>query len=220
MWSKPVRSRGLDRVKKIVKSLVNACKARKQVSVCLPCISVEIRVDDFRIREKMFTNIQAWVNTVVLTPVSCPTGVWPHGQSIFAAGVNSLLIVHKVRVCRMFEITLRDLWLSWKWSWGSFVIAWVWSFWWDGFWTLKRPGKLLLTTAHAHHLDRGPNSVFCPEFFGFKCWKSFASLPCGRNRCDRAVWTGLKKLSNPLWMHVKLENRWVSVYRAFRSKFV
>ena len=156
MWSKPVRSRGLDRVKKIVKSLVNACKARKQVSVCLPCISVEIRVDDFRIREKMFTNIQAWVNTVVLTPVSCPTGVWPHGQSIFAAGVNSLLIVHKVRVCRMFEITLRDLWLSWKWSWGSFVIAWVWSFWWDGFWTLKRPGKFLLTTAHARPSGQGP----------------------------------------------------------------
>ena len=109
MWSKPVRSPGLDRVKQILKSLVNACEARKQVSVCLPCISVEMRVDDFRIREKMFTNIQAWVNTVVLTPVSCPTGVWPHGKSIFGAGVNSLLIVHKERVCRMFDITLRDL---------------------------------------------------------------------------------------------------------------
>ena len=68
-----MRSRGLDRVKKNVKSLVNACKARKLVSVCLPCISVEIRVDDFRIREKVFANI-AWVNTVVLTPVSCPEG--------------------------------------------------------------------------------------------------------------------------------------------------
>ena len=47
-----MRSRGLDRVKKNVKSLVNACKARKLVSVCLPCISVEIRVDDFRIPGK------------------------------------------------------------------------------------------------------------------------------------------------------------------------
>ena len=99
----------LDRVKKIVKSLVNACEARKLVDVCLPCISVEMRVDDFRIRENMFTNIQAWVNTVVLTPVSCPTGVWALGKSIFGAGVNSLLIVHKLRVCRMFDITLRDL---------------------------------------------------------------------------------------------------------------
>ena len=57
MWSKPVRSPGLDRVKKIFKSLVNACEARKLVDVCLPCISVEMRVDDFRIRENMFTNI-------------------------------------------------------------------------------------------------------------------------------------------------------------------
>ena len=47
-----MRSPGLDSVKKILKSLVNACKARKQVSVCLPCISVEIRVHDFRIRDK------------------------------------------------------------------------------------------------------------------------------------------------------------------------
>ena len=109
MWSKPVRSRGLDRVKKIVKSLVNAYKARKLVSVCLPCISVKIRVDDFRIREKMFRNIQAWVNTVVLTPVSCPTGVWPPGKSIFGAGVNWLLIVHKLHISRMFEITPREL---------------------------------------------------------------------------------------------------------------
>ena len=185
---------------------MNACEARKLVSVCLPCISVEIRVDDFRIREKVFTNIQAWVDTAVLTPASCSEGVCRHGKSIFGAGVNWLLIVYKLPISRMFEITPRELWLSWRWSWGSFVIAWVWSFWWDGFWTLKRPGKFLRTTAHAHHLARAQNSVFCPDFFGFKCWKIFARLPGGRNRCDRAVWTGLKKMSNPLWMHVKLEN--------------
>ena len=46
---------------------------------------------------------------MILTPVSCPTGVWAHGKSIFGAGVNSLLIVHKERVCQMFENTLRDL---------------------------------------------------------------------------------------------------------------
>ena len=92
-----------------LKKLSNACEARKQVSVCLPCISVEIRVDDFRIREKMFANIQAWVNTVVLTPVSCPEGVWAPGKSIFAASVNWLLIVHKLLISRMFEMSPREL---------------------------------------------------------------------------------------------------------------
>ena len=58
---------------------------------------------------KMCRNIQAWVNAVALTPASCPTGVCAHGKSISGPGVKSLLIVHKVRVCRMFEITLRDL---------------------------------------------------------------------------------------------------------------
>ena len=52
MWSKPVRSRGLDRVKQIVKSPVNACKARKLVGVCLPCISVEMGVENCRIMGK------------------------------------------------------------------------------------------------------------------------------------------------------------------------
>ena len=104
-----MRSRGLDRVKKNVKSLVNACKARKLVSVCLPCISVEIRVDDFRIREKAFANIQAWVNTVVLTPVSCPEGVWAPGKSTFGSSVNWLLIVHKLHISRMFEMSPREL---------------------------------------------------------------------------------------------------------------
>ena len=66
------------------------------------------------------------------------------------------------------------------------------SFWWDGFWTLKRSGKLLRVTAHARLLVRGQNGVLCPEYFGFKCWKNFASLTGGRNQCDRAVWTGLK----------------------------
>ena len=96
-------------LKQILKSLVNACKARKQVSVCLPCISVEIRVHDFRIRETIFANIQAWVNTVVLTPVSCSEGVCRHGKSIFGAGVNWLLIVYKLPISRMFEITPREL---------------------------------------------------------------------------------------------------------------
>ena len=45
-------------------------------------------------------------------------------------------------------------------------------------------------TAHARHLVRGQNRVLCPEYFGFKCWKNFASLTGGRNQCDRAVWTG------------------------------
>ena len=165
--------------------------------MCCHSVLLERCVQSCRIIGKMCRNIQALVHTFVLTPASCPEGVCRHGKSIFSAGVNWLLIVCKVHISRMFEITPRELWLSWKWSWGSFVIAWVWSFWWDGFWTLKRSGKFLLTTAHARDLVRAQNSVFCPEFFGFKCWKIFASLPCGRNRCDRAVWTGLKKLSNP-----------------------
>ena len=44
---------------------------------------------------KMCRNIQALVNTVVLTPASCPKGVCGHGKTIFGAGVNELLIVHK-----------------------------------------------------------------------------------------------------------------------------
>ena len=105
-----MRSRGLDRVKKNVKSLVNACKARKLVSVCLPCISVEIRVDDFRIREKVFANIQAWVNTVVFNARSRVLRVSGRpGKSIFGSSVNWLLIVHKLHISRMFEMSPREL---------------------------------------------------------------------------------------------------------------
>ena len=163
----------------------------------------------------MCRNIQALVHTFVLTPASCPERVCRHGKSVFGSSVNSLLIDHKVHVSRMFEMSPRDLWQSWKRSWGVFVIAWVWSFWWDGFWTLKRPGKFLLTTAHAHHLARGPNSVFCPEFFGFKCCKSFASLTSGRNQCDRAVWTGWKKMLNS-----RFRIQWMSVDTLLYSKGV
>ena len=97
---------------------MNACEARKLVSVCWPCISVEIRVDDFRIREKVFTNIQAWVDTVVLTPASCSEGVCRHGKSIFGArrelAINSLQITYKsdvwdhaTRVVTVVEVKLR-----------------------------------------------------------------------------------------------------------------
>ena len=59
---------------------------------------------------KMCRNIQALVNTVVLTPASCPTGLCGHGKFPMArAGVNSLLIVHKVPMGGMFEITPRDV---------------------------------------------------------------------------------------------------------------
>ena len=58
---------------------------------------------------KMCRNIQALVNTVVLTPASCPTGLCGHGKTMARAGVNSLLIVHKVPMGRMFGITPRDL---------------------------------------------------------------------------------------------------------------
>ena len=44
----------------------------------------------------MCTNIHALVNTVVLTPGSCPTGLCGHGKTMARAGVNSLLIVHTV----------------------------------------------------------------------------------------------------------------------------
>ena len=43
-----------------------------------------------RITGKMCRNIQALVNTVVLTPASCPTGVCGHGKTILGSGVNSL----------------------------------------------------------------------------------------------------------------------------------
>ena len=52
-------------------------------------------VESCRIMGKMCRNIQALVNTVVLTPASCPKGVCGHGKTIFGAGVNELLIVHK-----------------------------------------------------------------------------------------------------------------------------
>ena len=58
---------------------------------------------------KMCRNIQALVNTVVLTPASCPTGLCGHGKKMDRAGVNSLFIVHKVPMVRMFEIWPRDL---------------------------------------------------------------------------------------------------------------
>ena len=44
---------------------------------------------------KVCRNIQALVNTVVLTPASCPKGVCGLGKTIFGADVNKLLIVHK-----------------------------------------------------------------------------------------------------------------------------
>ena len=55
----------------------------------------------------MHVKLENCVNTVDAGLVSY--GCWALGKSIFGAGVNSLLIVHKERVCRMFEITLRDL---------------------------------------------------------------------------------------------------------------
>ena len=55
-------------------------------------------VESCRIMGKVCRNIQAWVNTVVLTPASCPTGVCAHGKSISGPGVkngvNSLLCVY------------------------------------------------------------------------------------------------------------------------------
>ena len=96
---------------------MNACEARKLVSVCWPCISVEIRVDDFRIREKVFTNIQAWVDTVVLTPASCSEGVWGTGNRFLVRrelAINSLQITYKsdvwdhaTRVVTVVEVKLR-----------------------------------------------------------------------------------------------------------------
>ena len=58
---------------------------------------------------KMCRNIQAWVNTVDLTPASCSTGVCAHGKSISGPGVKSVLIVCCVCMGRMFELSLRDL---------------------------------------------------------------------------------------------------------------
>ena len=54
-------------------------------------------------------NIQAWVNAVVLTLASCPTGVCAHGKSRSGPGVKSRLIVCCVCMGRMFELSLRDL---------------------------------------------------------------------------------------------------------------
>ena len=53
-------------------------------------------VESCRIMGKVCRNIQAWVNTVDLTPASCPTGVCAHGKSISGPGVavNSLLCVY------------------------------------------------------------------------------------------------------------------------------
>ena len=87
-----MRSRGLDRVKKKVKfqkKLENRC-----MSVDTLFFSKD-RVESCRIMVYICRNIQALVNTVVLTPASCPKGVCGHGKTIFGAGVNSLLIVHK-----------------------------------------------------------------------------------------------------------------------------
>ena len=68
-----------------------------------------MRVESCRIMGKVCRNIQAWVNAVVLTPVSCPTGVCAHGKSISGPGVYLMLIVYCVYMGRMFELSLRDL---------------------------------------------------------------------------------------------------------------
>ena len=59
-------------------------------------------VESCRIMGKVCRNIQAWVNTVVLTPASCPTGVCAHGKYDFWPGrvfaVDSLLCVYGLDV--------------------------------------------------------------------------------------------------------------------------
>ena len=139
--------------KKMVKLHVNACQVRKQVTVCWHLVLLEmgVKLSNYG---KMCMNIQAWVNALRrprVLRVSVRTG-----NRDLARAWNRGWIV-----CRMFELSLRDLWLSWKWTWGVFVFAWAYSFWWDGFWTLKRSGKLLRVTAHARHLVRGQNRVLC-----------------------------------------------------------
>ena len=82
---------------------------------------------------------------------------------------------------------------------------------------LKTAGKTAAHYSACAPSVRGPNSMLCPEFLRFKCWKMFASLTSGRNQCDRAVWTGLKKKVKFL---KKLENRCMSVDTLFYSKRV
>ena len=57
---------------------------------------------------------------------------------------------------------------------------------------LKTVGKIVASHSACAASDQGQNRVLCPEYFGFKCCRNFASLTGGRNQCDRAVWTGLK----------------------------
>ena len=67
-------------------------------------------VESCRIMGKVCRNIQAWVNTVVLTPASCPTGVCAHGKvTISGPGVYLLLIVYCVYMGWMFELSPRVL---------------------------------------------------------------------------------------------------------------
>ena len=82
-----MRSRGLDRVKKKVKFL------KKLENRCMSVDTLFYSKGVYKV--VMCRNIQALVNTVVLTPASCPKGDCGHGKTIFGAGVNELLIVHK-----------------------------------------------------------------------------------------------------------------------------
>ena len=81
---------------------------------------------------------------------------------------------------------------------------------------LKTAGKTAAHYSACAPSVRGPNSVLCPEFLRFKCWKMFASLTSGRNQCDRAVCRVEKKVK----FQKKLDYRCMSVDTLFYSKRV
>ena len=136
--------------KKMVKLHVNACQVRKQVTVCWHLVLLEMGVESCRITGKCVWISKpglmrsCWRRPRVLR-VSVRTG-----NRDLARAWNRGWIVCCVCMGRMFELSLRDLWLSWKWTWGVFVFAWAYSFWWDGFWTLKRSGKKWLNYMWMH----------------------------------------------------------------------
>ena len=61
---------------------------------------------------------------------------------------------------------------------------------------LKTAGKIAAHYSACAPSGQGPKQRVVSGIFKIKCWKMFASLTSGRNQCDRAVWTGLKKRLN------------------------
>ena len=80
---------------------------------------------------------------------------------------------------------------------------------------LKTAGKTAAHYSACAPSVRGPNSVLCPEFLRFKCWKMFARLTTKPVRSR-----GLDRVEKKVKFQKKLDYRCMSVDTLFYSKRV